>query len=513
MVKDNNNPPPPFYSTNRNHSPSSSSSPSLPGLGGPYGTNYHGSSRRWTRFGGRLHLRSFFIGGLFMFTVFILFHLGGNHIELKIAQNDISPSSSSSSLFSSYPNIDLNENENSYGLNNNDMPPMEILLEDDDNNNSIGGETVNDEMESSYWNYLWNALYWYEEEEKNNENNYNPDIEIIMDEDEIIPPEDDENVQDVIEVIPAQERDMNQDINTNIDMIMNVDVDAMSQPSVLILVSLTNSVKYLPHFFKNVIGSLDYPSHLLSFGFLVLDSTDNTLTTLRTMMDSETNEWLPEGHGEVIILERHHNYKVTRNDDRHRLATQIHYRSHMAKSRNALMRTCLQNQEYVLWLDIITEWIPSTFLQDLISVNRDIVVPTILVGPPNLSIINSISKNDKVKIFDHNTWIETKESRAIESKLEDHEILFEGYGHETGRILLGEVREYDDAPLGLLDTISIDGTGAHALLVKSYWLKEGLIFPPVPISHTIEQEGFGKMAKQMGCDVVGLPNYFIYHFG
>lgn len=60
--------------------------------------------------------------------------------------------------------------------------------------------------------------------------------------------------------------------------------------------------------------------------------------------------------------------------------------------------------------------------------------------------------------------------------------------------------------------IPLDGVGGTALLVKADVHRDGAMFPPFPFYHLIETEGFAKMAKRLGWQPYGLPNYKVSHF-
>ncbi|GMF08479.1 unnamed protein product [[Candida] boidinii] len=60
--------------------------------------------------------------------------------------------------------------------------------------------------------------------------------------------------------------------------------------------------------------------------------------------------------------------------------------------------------------------------------------------------------------------------------------------------------------------MELDGVGGACVLVKADVHRDGAMFPTFPFYHLIETEGFAKMTKRLGYQVVGLPNYLIYHY-
>ena len=57
--------------------------------------------------------------------------------------------------------------------------------------------------------------------------------------------------------------------------------------------------------------------------------------------------------------------------------------------------------------------------------------------------------------------------------------------------------------------LPLDGVGGTALLVKAEVHRDGAMFPPFPFYHLIETEGFAKMARRLGWESWGLPNYMV----
>ncbi|GMF04686.1 unnamed protein product [[Candida] boidinii] len=60
--------------------------------------------------------------------------------------------------------------------------------------------------------------------------------------------------------------------------------------------------------------------------------------------------------------------------------------------------------------------------------------------------------------------------------------------------------------------MELDGVGGACVLVKADVHRDGAMSPTFPFYHLIETEGFAKMTKRLGYQVVGLPNYLIYHY-
>ncbi|KAF7721292.1 hypothetical protein EC973_004968 [Apophysomyces ossiformis] len=270
------------------------------------------------------------------------------------------------------------------------------------------------------------------------------------------------------------------------------------QEQVLILTPLKNAAPYLPRYFE-LIDRLTYPKHLISIAFLVSDTTDNTIDLLRAQADEFLNRRSPKKrYHRITIYEKDFHFDLP-EEERHKFELQPLRRSYMARSRNYLLTTALKDEHaWVLWLDVDVVEYPKTILEDLQSIDGDVVVPNCLLQTEDHSFWG----------YDKNNWQETEESLAIQQELDPEHVLLEGYYEFlTGRKLMVDMPTH----LGALNKVPLDGVGATFTLVKAHVHREGANFPPYTFQHQVETEGFAKMAKAMGFDVYGLPGYLIYH--
>lgn len=126
--------------------------------------------------------------------------------------------------------------------------------------------------------------------------------------------------------------------------------------------------------------------------------------------------------------------------------------------------------------------------------------------------------------FDYNSWIESDKGRRLTANLDKDIVLAEGYKeYDTGRTYMarmGDWRNNKD------EEIQLDGIGGVNILVKadvhrsgkpeskmptsSSSLIAGINFPCYAFENQAETEGFAKMAKRAGYQVVGLPNYVVW---
>lgn len=282
---------------------------------------------------------------------------------------------------------------------------------------------------------------------------------------------------------------------------VNLNKEPSTEPTghVLILTPFKQSVQFIDRYFDNV-KKLSYPHHLISLGFLASDSTDGTIEKLRERAEKERR--LKQGFNSIAIFQKDYKYDLNSNEDRHAFKVQVQRRIIMAKSRNTLLSAALEEKhEWVLWLDgDVTEY-PVTLLEELIGMKKDIVVPN--------CYWHSYNEEDG---YDKNNWQETKESLEFQKGLEPDQVLVEGYPELiTHRKLLIDMRN-ENNQTDLFHAVPLDAVGGTCTLVKAKVHRDGAIFPPFPFQHQVETEGLAKMAKSLGYEVWGLPNYIVYHF-
>ncbi|KAG2209492.1 hypothetical protein INT47_008336 [Mucor saturninus] len=270
------------------------------------------------------------------------------------------------------------------------------------------------------------------------------------------------------------------------------------QEHVLILTPLKNAEAYLPKYFE-LIDRLSYPKDLITVAFLVSDTDDKTVEILKRKADEFLNRQNPsQRYHEIAIYEKDFNFQLP-EDKRHTFELQPLRRSFMARSRNYLLTAALREyHSWVLWLDVDVVNYPESILEDLQSVNVDVVVPNCLLQTEDNSFWG----------YDKNNWQETDKSIEMQKDLDPDYVLLEGYFEFlTSRYLMVDMPTHNDR----LEKVPLDGVGATFTLVKAQVHREGANFPPYVFQHQVETEGFAKMAKAMGFGVYGLPGYLIHH--
>lgn len=192
--------------------------------------------------------------------------------------------------------------------------------------------------------------------------------------------------------------------------------------------------------------------------------------------------------------------------ERHKMENQKARRAAMARARNSLLFTTIgPSTSWVLWLDSDIVETPPTLIQDLASHNKPIIVPNCYQR-----YINDKGE-DSVRPYDYNSWRDSDVAQELASHMGPDEILLEGYAEiPTYRTLMAMLAktgpDKDERRL-----MPLDGVGGTALLVKAEVHRDGAMFPPFPFYHLIETEGFAKMARRLGFESWGLPDYLVSH--
>jgi len=105
--------------------------------------------------------------------------------------------------------------------------------------------------------------------------------------------------------------------------------------------------------------------------------------------------------------------------------------------------------------------------------------------------------------------VDSETAQEMAKNMGPDDILLEGYAEmPTYRTLMGKVAETDSSR-DQNKIMSLDGVGGTALMVKAEVHRDGAMFPPFAFYHLMETEGFAKMARRLGWQCFGLPNYFV----
>ncbi|KAL4725314.1 hypothetical protein ACLX1H_007461 [Fusarium chlamydosporum] len=273
---------------------------------------------------------------------------------------------------------------------------------------------------------------------------------------------------------------------------------------ILILTPLKDAAPFLKNYFK-LIAELTYPHRLIDLAFLVSDSKDDTLAVLASELDHLQKRKDEVPFNSITIIEKNFHFHLSQDaKQRHGFEVQAPRRKAMAKARNYLLATALKPEHsWVYWRDVDIEEAPRKILEDFIAHDRDILVPNIW--------FHRFEKGKDIEgRFDYNSWVESDKGRKLANSLPKDTIIVEGYKEfDTGReymCRMGDWRENKDVELPL------DGIGGVNILVKADVHRSGINFPAYAFENQAETEGFAKMAKRAGYEVIGLPNYIVWHY-
>ena len=253
----------------------------------------------------------------------------------------------------------------------------------------------------------------------------------------------------------------------------------MERPDgVLILTPVKDAARHLRGYFS-ALSRLTYPRRRLSLGFLESDSADDTLAALSGRLPE-----LRRHYRRVGLWKHDFGLRLPPGMPRWAPVAQIPRRAALARSRNHLLLHALDDEDWVLWLDVDVVHYPADVIERLLATGRAIVQPHCVKEPGGPT-------------FDRNAW------------------------RHRGTLHMDQLR-------GGPGLVRLDAVGGTMLLVKADAHRDGLVFPPflyggrsrlvrdshplVPgVAGEIETEGFGIMAADLGYSCWGLPDLEIRH--
>jgi hypothetical protein len=249
-------------------------------------------------------------------------------------------------------------------------------------------------------------------------------------------------------------------------------------PRVLILTPVKDAGGHLGHYF-DLLDRVTFPRENLSLGFLESDSRDSTYADIAARLPD-----LDRRYRRARLWKKDFGLHLPAAMPRWAPGLQIPRRTILAKSRNHLLMRALDDEDWVLWIDVDLADYPAGILERLLAYDKDIIQPHCVFSPGG-------------RTFDLNAWA------------------------RDGALGLADLR-------GGKDLARLDSVGGTMLLVRADCHRDGLIFPPffygrastaIRRDHPwfgnaageIETEGLGIMARDMGLQCWGLPNLEIVH--
>ncbi len=238
-------------------------------------------------------------------------------------------------------------------------------------------------------------------------------------------------------------------------------------PRVLILTPVKDARTWLSGYFRRI-QALTYPHELISLGMLESDSRDGTFDQASLRINRAANHLR-----RARIWKRDFGYHIPDGKKRHAGEIQAERRSVLARSRNHLLFRALDDEDWVLWLDVDVIEYPPDLIERLLATGLGIVQPHCVV-------------NYGGDTFDLNGWRE-------KGKLHLHDMRHEG------------------------TFARLHAVGGTVLWINADYHRDGLVFPPFgygrrsPYVRTskgeIETEGLGMLALDMGFEMWGMPHF------
>lgn len=272
---------------------------------------------------------------------------------------------------------------------------------------------------------------------------------------------------------------------------------------VLFCVPLRDAAAHLPMFFSHM-KNLTYPHHLIDLAFLVSDSSDDTMGSLKKHLNEIQNDpKVSMRFGEIEIFEKDFGQIIGQSfSDRHGFAAQGPRRKLMARARNWLWTVAIKPyHSFVYWRDADVETVPPTILEDLMHHDKEVIVPNVWRPLPDWL--------GNQQPYDLNSWQESDGGLQLADSLDEDACIVEGYvEYQTWRPHLAYLRDpYGDPEVEM----DLDGIGGVSILTKARVFRSGSHFPAFSFEKHAETEAFGKLSKRMGYSVIGLPHYVIWH--
>jgi hypothetical protein len=224
----------------------------------------------------------------------------------------------------------------------------------------------------------------------------------------------------------------------------------------------------MPRYWE-LLYSLTYPRAYVSLGFLEGDSSDGTFEQLRARMPQ-----LQRDFRRALMWKRDFGFHIPPGMHRSAEAIQTPRRSVLAKARNHLLFHAIDDEDWVLWMDVDLLDYPPDIIQTLLATGKEIVQPHCVLEVGG-------------RTFDQNAWT-------------------------APGVHMDQCRTQE--------LVRLNAVGGTMLLVKADLHRDGLVFPTfryglpsegIRPDGEIETEGLAVMARDMGFECWGLPQLEIVH--
>jgi mannan polymerase complexes MNN9 subunit len=287
-------------------------------------------------------------------------------------------------------------------------------------------------------------------------------------------------------------------------MMSNLTTSANAEERRETVLILTPLARFYQEYWDNLL-KLSYPHELISLGFILPKGKEGDIATKALQEQIGKTQSSGKKFAAVTILRQDTESPLQSQSEseRHKLENQKARRAAMSKARNSLLFTTMgPTTSWVLWLDSDIVETPPTLIQDLAAHDKPVIVPNCYQR-----YYNNEKREMDVRPYDFNSWVDSDTARALGEKMGKDDILLEGYSEmATYRTLMAHMAQPSGDPTM---EVQLDGVGGTALLVKAEVHRDGAMFPAFAFYHLIETEGFAKMARRLGWESWGLPNYLV----
>jgi hypothetical protein len=147
---------------------------------------------------------------------------------------------------------------------------------------------------------------------------------------------------------------------------------------ILILTPLRDAAPYLSKYF-DLLSELTYPHELIDLGFLVGDSSDDTLSVLASELNRIQSRTDNIPFNNAVIVQKDFGDPVAAMDveSRHGFAAQGPRRKAIGRARNYLLYTALKPEHsWVYWRDVDIVDSPKKIIEDFVAHDKDVLVPS-----------------------------------------------------------------------------------------------------------------------------------------
>jgi len=195
---------------------------------------------------------------------------------------------------------------------------------------------------------------------------------------------------------------------------------------VLILTPLRDAAPYLNKHF-DLLSQLTYPHQLIDLGFLVGDSTDDTMAVLSAELERIQKRQDSVSFNSVLIVEKDFGAGEVAGmdvEDRHSFKAQGPRRKAMGRARNYLLYAAMKPEHaWVYWRDVDIVDSPKGILEDFIAHDKDVIVPNVWFHKYEM---RNGKEEDIEGRFDYNSWVESDKGRKLAASLSPDTVLAEG---------------------------------------------------------------------------------------